>query len=217
MEADVVPLNVVVPDGCYPGDEIVVTHRNREQFFVIIPEGVGPGDMMYVDVPVEQPALKVEVNVPAGCFAGDSFNVDWDGHTFAVVVPDGCGPEDLLTVDVSDPPMNEEYKDTHNAEPPPPTATTPPAAAAEPPTVKAPELSDDSDSDDDAAGAAKFGVGAPVECMRTDGSWTLATVVEYDENGCTYTVALADGRLKYFVEEEDLRIPRFLLLSTGNI
>ena len=55
MEADVVPeeVNVVVPDGCYPGDLITVTHRNRD-VVVTIPEGVGPGDMMYVDVPIEE-------------------------------------------------------------------------------------------------------------------------------------------------------------------
>ena len=63
----------------------------------------------------------------------------------------------------------------------------------------------------------KFGPGQPVEVLRSDGTWTLATVAEFDETGCTYTITLIDGRQKYFVEEEDLRIPRFLLLSTANI
>ena len=79
-----------------------------------------------------------------------------------------------------------------------------------------PELSDDSDEETANAGA-KFGVGAPVEVLRSDGNWSLATVVDYDENGGTYSVSLTDGRCKYFVEEEDLRIPRFLLLSTANL
>ena len=31
--------------------------------------------------------------------------------------------------------------------------------------------------------------------------------MEYDWRGVTYTVMLPDRRLKYFVEEEDLRLP----------
>ena len=90
------------------------------------------------------------------------------------------------------------------------------AKPPEPRRVQPAELSDDSDSDDDAA-TAKFGVGSPVEVLRNDGNWTLATVTDYDELGGTYTVTLADGRCKYFVEESELRIPRFLLLSSANI
>ena len=60
-------------------------------------------------------------------------------------------------------------------------------------------------------------MGQPVEVLRNDGNWTLATITDYDEHGMTYSVALVDGRCKYFVEEDDLRIPRFLLLSTANL
>ena len=56
-----------------------------------------------------------------------------------------------------------------------------------------------------------------MEVTRTDGGWTLAKVTDYEDGGMTYTVQLTDGRLKYFVEESELRIPRFLLLSTANI
>ena len=33
---------------------------------------------------------------------------------------------------------------------------------------------------------------------------------DYEEYGCTYTIALPDGRSKYFVEEDELRLPTFL-------
>lgn len=82
----------------------------------------------------------------------------------------------------------------------------------------APELSDESDADDeDEAAKARFGVGSPVEVMRSDGLFTLATIVDYDAGGRTYTIRVSDGRLKHFVDEDELRVPRFLLLSTGEI
>ena len=43
------------------------------------------------------------------------------------------------------------------------------------------------------------------------------TVEEYDERADNYTVLLIDGRRKYLVEPSELRIPRFMLLSTANI
>ena len=59
-------------------------------------------------------------------------------------------------------------------------------------------------------GRAKFARGQPVEVFRTDGTWSLATVTDYDGEGCTYTVALPDGREKHLLEESEMRIPRFL-------
>ena len=67
------------------------------------------------------------------------------------------------------------------------------------------------------ADGCKFAVGMPVEVMRTDGLWTLCTVVEYDAAGGTYTVQLADGRRKYFVEPDWLRLPAFLFQSSAII
>lgn len=74
-----------------------------------------------------------------------------------------------------------------------------------------------SSSDEDEQGGPKFPVGCPAEVLRTDGHWTLVSVTEYDDGGDTYTVQLADGRYKYFVEAEDLRIPRFMLLSSAEL
>ena len=53
--------------------------------------------------------------------------------------------------------------------------------------------------------------------MRNDGLWTLARVVDYESGGGTYGVELQDGRRKYFVQEDHLRIPAMFLLTTGNI
>ena len=102
--------------------------------------------------------------------------------------------------------------------PPPPPATSSPSRAAYADRLLAPELSDESDADDeDEAAKARFGVGSPVEVMRSDGLFTLATIVDYDAGGRTYTIRVSDGRLKHFVDEDELRVPRFLLLSTGEI
>ena len=53
----------------------------------------------------------------------------------------------------------------------------------------------------------KFKVGQQVEVLRSDNTWSLASVKEYDWRACNYTVMLPDMRLKYMVEEEDLRQP----------
>ena len=53
----------------------------------------------------------------------------------------------------------------------------------------------------------KYPNGSSVEVLRNDGEWSLAVVKDYDWRGVTYTVMLPDRRLKYFVEEEDLRKP----------
>lgn len=45
--------------------------------------------------------------------------------------------------------------------------------------------------------------------LRSDHSWSLADVADYDTKACTYTVVLPDGRYKYCVEEEDLREPNY--------
>ena len=50
-----------------------------------------------------------------------------------------------------------------------------------------------------------------MEVLRSDGSWSLGTPEDYEDLGGTYTIRLADGRCKYMVEEEDLRIPRCFL------
>lgn len=217
MEADTsLEVEVEVPAGCFPGTEILVTH-GEQSVTVVIPEGMQPGEMMMLSLPPSSHLLDappaVEVNVPDGCWVGDTFNVDYNGRSWSVVVPDGCGPGSLLLVDV---PNDEETSSPQSTECPP-SPSPPPAAKTDDSHVLPPELSDTSDEEMEQVATAKFAIGAPVEVLRTDGGWTLATVTHFDDGGFTYTVRLTDGREKYFVEEEDLRIPRFLLLSTANL
>ena len=222
-------VEVLIPPGCHAGSELVVNAGGDQEVLVTIPEGFGPGELLLVDLsPVGgghaaasgfEEELVVNVVVPDGAEGGSEIIVDvGDGRELAVVVPQGLQPGDTMEVVVpaaaalspSPPPHAEPLPPELPPEPPPP-----PDEVREPQRVQAAELSD-SDEDDPEQGA-KFGVGQPVEVLRNDGEWSLATVVDYEDGGMTYTISLVDGRHKYFVEETDLRIPRFLLLSTANL
>mgnify|MGYP006145811185 CR=1 FL=1 len=205
---------IVVPPGCSPGDELVV-EVGGSQFFVTVPVGVAAGEVLPVSLPLRPMAQEVvEVVVPEGCWPGDVFLVSHDSMVFEVTTPDGAGPG--MVVSVECPGQQQQQEEA----PPLSPATQPeslqpvqaPSVAAElaPPTLA-------SDSDDEVEAGPKFAVGAPAEVQRTDGLWTLVTVTDYDALGGTYTVQLADGRCKHFVEVEELRVPRFLLLSSAMI
>ena len=225
-------VEVLIPPGCHAGSELVVNAGGDQEVLVTIPEGFGPGELLLVDLsPVgggqaaaseEEPVLNVVV--PEGAEGGSEILVDvGDGRELAVVVPQGLRPGDMMEVVVpaatpwspSPPPPHAEPLPPPPEPLPPPPPQPKPDEEREPQRVQPAELSD-SDEDDPAQGA-KFGVGQPVEVLRTDGAWSLATVVDYDDGGLTYTISLVDGRHKYFVEETELRIPRFLLLSTANL
>ena len=194
-------LDVVVPPGCLPGSEVIV-EADGTPFYVTIPPDIGEGDIFTVIVGA--PQNEVQVTVPAGCASGASFLVAIAGTEFEVVVPEGCGPGSELTVQVPAPSDVHSNSEVQRV-----------SSRASSSTDS--DSSDSSDSESPKNGGPKFPIGAPAEVLRTDGLWTLVTVVEYDANGDTYTVQLSDGRCKYFVEPEDLRIPRFLLTSTANI
>lgn len=253
-------VEVVVPDGVFAGEEIVVAIGDDE-LIVTVPAGLKEGDHMVVEVPVKEDEL-LAVKVPDGVSGGQEMLIETpDGRQLVVDVPMGLSSGDIMDVSVprastqplsasspSPPPKQPPMKPPPRLPPlksldsmgdapasainssmplhpqaplqqtlPPSTSALAAPAAAERTAerLQAPELSDDSDDEEDAG--AKFGVGAPVEVLRSDGRWTLAKVTDYDEYGCTYTIQVSDGRLKYFVEEGELRIPRFLLLSTGYI
>jgi len=238
---------VVIPPGCYPGSEIIVDVVGEQELAVTVPEGCAPGEVLIVAVPaagkgdeLETGGTLVDAIVPDNCAGGEEIIVDVGGRELTVVVPLGLKAGDLMEVVVPPappspagaPPSPAPDRQQHApdspapatpsslpqpappAKPPAPSALR--AAAPAPERVLPAELSDSSD-DDEGERCAKFAVGQPVEVLRSDGPWTVATVTEYDEHGCTYTVQIVDGRCKYFVEEHDLRIPRFLLLSTANL
>ena len=232
QQLDPQQLEVVVPDGCHGGDSIAVAAPDGSELIVTIPAGLGPGDRMVVAVPNALSDDELfRVLIPDGCEAGSEILIEApDGQQLTVVVPDGLRAGDTMEVSVprKEPPAPAERPPEPERVQQSPEQLMPakPDAAAgtvrkTTDRVQAPELSDESEDDEEVLphSSAKYPIGAPVEVLRNDGNWTLAAVRDYDVMGGSYTIELADntGRLKYFVEAAELRIPRFLLLTSGNI
>ncbi|KAL3902894.1 MAG: hypothetical protein SGPRY_011883 [Prymnesium sp.] len=225
------PFRLHVPPGAKPGEQIVV--RIAEPL-----EGEGEGEEA-VGEEAAQPSggagCGFELVVPEGCEEGDAFLVEAGGRQFEVVVPDGCGPGSLITVELPEEEGNDEegggeeervggmdegrardeerwvdeevWAEGQEGVGSDGDRLREGDAVQEPSLLR--QLS--SSSSLGSAGGGKFAVGQQVEVMRSDGSWSLAAVEEFEEMGCTYTVRLCDGRCKYMVEEDELRIPRSAL------
>ena len=239
-------IEVSVPQGCSSDDELAV-EIDGQDFLVTVPSGLPAGAVFVVSLPSSGTGEVVEATVPDLCFAGDAFTLTVDQSTFEVTCPEGCGPGSVIQVELPLTAADHESPASplqHHDESCEPLHSVAQAACAAPESSddahslqgvvsmgrphsfagksRLPAVIEaDSTSDSDMGGAAeeqpKFAVGSPVEVFRSDGWWTLTTVTDYDAGGDTYTVRLADGRSKYFVEPSDLRIPRFLLKSTGMI
>jgi len=233
-------IEVVVPDGCAPGDHFLVETEDGGQFSVVVPPDGFSGMSLVVDLPDavsdrfsarsgELP-LCVDVVVPDGCYPGDQFFVEHEGTQFCVDVPDGCGPGSSMQVEVplaSDAAGPSESRAVVAAENAAAKAAADEVRSKQ--TRPASITVDGGPQEEKPKGkltmslalvgglslnlaltaAAQFVVGEQVEVCRTDGTWSLAVVREFEEYGFTYTVELEDGRIKYMVEEEDLRKPLF--------
>eukprot|EP00931_Biecheleriopsis_adriatica_P098451 TRINITY_DN7240_c0_g1_i2.p1 TRINITY_DN7240_c0_g1~~TRINITY_DN7240_c0_g1_i2.p1 ORF type:complete len:2333 (+),score=612.73 TRINITY_DN7240_c0_g1_i2:51-7049(+) len=103
-------VDVIVPDGCKPGDCFLADVGSRE-IVVTVPEGCGPGSLITLGIGTgseNNSVMKsetgsvsgVEVIVPDGCNVGDNFKVEVRGKTFEVQVPPGCGPGSLVTLGI---------------------------------------------------------------------------------------------------------------------
>lgn len=192
------PCTVIVPDGCYPGDEFTVELDGRT-FNVGVPEGCGPGDAIVVDPPQPEapeegdPWLTEHRHTPpepipkqligrrvqlCGLFAkgllngrkGEvrSYN---EAKDLLVVTVDGMHPDvSVKCANVVPLPADDE-PDPDNDEPP------------------------------EAPPAGMHYVGDRVLVERSNGSQSFATVVEYDEVFETYSLEIGNGVLKYGVEE----------------
>jgi len=218
-------VEVIVPDGCQPGDQFLVQTEDGGEFNVVVPPDGFAGMALVVNLPDQPARLLVDVVVPDGCYPGDLFIVEHEGHQFNVEVPDGCGPGSAMQIEVpegtaDDAEMVRKAIAAENAEA---------KAVADEVRLKqrtAPSITVDGEDEKPKSkltmslslvgglslnlsltAAAKFQVGEQVEAYRSDGSWSLATVREFEEYGFTYTVELMDGRMKYMVEEEELRHP----------
>jgi hypothetical protein len=182
-----------VPDGVYAGDEFMLEYNGTE-LMVLCPDGCGPGDAISLQLDLPQPLeaesgdgpSQVTIVVPAGCYAGDEFTVEFNGQSFNICVPHGCYPGDELTVDVPEPePLPSKRHDQKRKAAPSPAAA--PAPAAEDPGYK-------------------FKPGQRVELIRSDGAYSPGTIVCGFEGvlDVMYKVQLDNGLFKEAVPEEDI-------------
>ena len=98
--------DIIVPAGVSQGETFQV-HVGATDFDVVVPDGYGEGMKLELELPsiedTNEQAM-IEVEVPAGCFAGDEIMMETpDGGTFAVVVPEGSSPGTLLSVALPEP------------------------------------------------------------------------------------------------------------------
>ena len=56
-----------------------------------------------------------------------------------------------------------------------------------------------------------------MEVWRSNGQWSRGTIDEVDDASCTCTVRMEDGRLKYLVEETELRHYRAGAFDVGDM
>ena len=75
-------ITIAVPDGVEPGQALLVTGPDGEEIEVIVPEGVGAGDSFEVDVGAPPPSEDEAA----------------DGQLMDVEVPDGVAPGQTLLV-----------------------------------------------------------------------------------------------------------------------
>jgi len=185
-------LTVVVPDGLEAGDEFVVCADGHE-FAVTVPEGVAGNVAIEVDVPVSDSEI--------GDYASDLKGAPVGGNVaerVEITVPDGVLAGEPFNVEspwgglfevVA--PAGVVAGDTLEIELPcAPVPCEGSAAASSPAT----------------AASSAYEVGERVQAQRTDGSWSVAEVLEYDDVSDTYTVRLATtGQLKYLLTESELQ------------
>ena len=99
-------VTVTVPDGIYEGQEFTLEYKGQS-LVVVCPDGCAGGDdiNLQIEVPAgggAAPPKEVIVAVPAGCYPGDEFTVEFDGQAFNIAVPDGVRPGQEITVTVPD-------------------------------------------------------------------------------------------------------------------
>ena len=182
------PATVIIPDGCFSGDEFTV-NLGGGQFCVGVPEGCGPGDSIVIDLPPpeeEEPLpttgspkelighrVALHGLVGKGLLNGRkglvrSYNAERD---LLLVAIDGMHPDVGIRIENVTVLPADDLPDPDNDEPP----EAPPAGV--------------------------HYVGDRVLVERSNGSTSLGTVVEYDEVFETYLVDLGNYVLKYGVEE----------------
>lgn len=181
-------VSVVVPDGCSAGDLLTVSTAHAT-FNVAVPDGCCAGTSFDVAFEEAPSPPTHEVVVPEGCFAGDTMNVELDGQVFHVIVPNGFCAGDVLPcnlLDDSETLMSSEHEQPREQQhaPESPTASAAPAWPAH----------------------GLHSAGERVELLRSDGSYSLGTVVgAYDGpyESPLYQVRMDNGVFKHAVAEDE--------------
>jgi len=154
----------------------------------------------------------VTLIVPDDTFAGMDMAVEWGGASYSIVVPDGVGPGQEITVELP------SLDDASSSALPPEQEPEPTGGLVDAPSEPASRYLEACLHAGKAAGSMSVGpfpfhtagtydLMQDVEVYRTDGSWSPARVVYYDEAGDTYDVELlhAPGVMKYMQEPDYLR------------
>lgn len=222
-----VTLMVTIPELCGAGDEFTVMHDGGT-FSVIVPDAMAGGDELHVEVPPDAlhpaaaPAGPPEQHEsPVGRRPGQQPSEDgsWGMWTWNAPLSKGASP--FCSPHATRPPVSPHATRPPAAAPPhspappmaPPRAPRPaPVATPAPPVMTPlppppPRLERFS----------TFCVGLAVEVLRSNNSWTRGTIQTADDGGCTFTVLMEDGRLKYMVEQDDLRHYRVGAYATGDV
>jgi len=123
-------VEILIPPDCHAGDSFIVEVDDAE-FEMVVPDGCGPGERIYMDMlegaghtpenltkkqkrssrsasgvrkvqkEHEGPRHEVvEITIPEDCYAGDVFTVEVKGKELEMTVPDGCQPGDALLMDL---------------------------------------------------------------------------------------------------------------------
>jgi hypothetical protein len=229
-------VDVSVPPGVAPGQEFLVTLDDGFDFYVVVPDGVGPGDCLSVEVPPPPPLPDSEEERTPPETPPRSRRVSRDDVTVhsrygsrrtsreldAMVCSHGSHhgsrrvSRELPLPELPQPdwsaamsPSGQRAAKLRSAVlaarlPSPGTLSRSPTASKLPTLAVWPQPP-----------VGRFFHGQVVEVERSSGAWSNASIEEHDEGGDTYTVKLPDGRLKYFVEANEVRAVRCGAFAAG--
>lgn len=180
-------VEVVVPDGLLSGDEFLVEAAGAAPFYCLVPEGCAGGSLIAVELPRPGGSCDGAPEAAAGLspplMRERRATVEDDSYRGA------RGDAAKLRPPPTQTPAGAFFLGQvgpHRPHGPPPPRAAPARLAPAPASPRPPRRPQ------------------TVDVFRSDGSWSRAYVEEYEERGETYTVRLADGRLKHFVERDEL-------------
>ena len=187
---------VEIPEGLHAGEEMIVIAGDHE-FSITIPPGCRAGSLIEVSLPdpqpepdgtfVQQSSQYAEVQLPPDCQVGDELQVELPQGLISFTVPEGSVPGTSIRIALtpergSTPELGRNGNPADGMED---AAMTPPDSAPQSPVAAGSEMP-----------ASSFWIGLDVEVLRNDGRRTFATIEDIDDSSGTYTLSMADGRMK---------------------